>query len=76
MQVDKRDEIASKSLIEILGKAKYELVGNEAIVVARVMEWAVGLNRRIVEDLNPKPVIQQQPAAVIEQPKVKTKKGK
>jgi hypothetical protein len=52
MQVNERDKVASKALLEILNKAKYELIGSEAIVVGRVMDWAAELNKRLNESFD------------------------
>ena len=55
MQVTKRDEIAVKVLIDILASAKHDLKGTEILAVARVMEWAAELKKRIEIDLSTPP---------------------
>jgi hypothetical protein len=77
MLVNKRDAICSNVLIEVLAKAQHELKGNEVIAVARVMDWAAELKKRIEEDLSPKlaaPQMPKEPAAVLEEPKKKRAK--
>jgi hypothetical protein len=73
MKVTERDKICSKVLIEVLSNAKHDLKGSEVIAVARIMDWAADMKKRIEEDLAPKPVMPvpiQEPVA-LEEPKKK-----
>jgi hypothetical protein len=73
MKVTERDKICSKLLIEVLSNAKHDLKGSEVIAVARIMDWAADMKKRIEEDLAPKPAIPTPvlEPVVLEEPKKK-----
>lgn len=81
MKVTERDKVCSKVLLDVLSAARHDLKGSEVIAVARVMDWAADIKRRIEDDLKA-PIVETQkeppkeaPVEKEEEPK-KTRKVK
>jgi hypothetical protein len=63
MVVTKRDEVAAKVLLDVLASAKHDVKGMEVMAIARVMEWAAELKKRIEVDLSQKASEEKQETA-------------